>query len=61
MLILSQRIFREVPKPDLRTKRVERIFSGLPAHLDPVYVKYYPRLIEMKQLMDGLRTHGLYR
>ncbi|XP_053378395.1 28S ribosomal protein S33, mitochondrial-like [Mercenaria mercenaria] len=62
MARLSARIFGEVARPtDTKSMRVVKIFSGKPAHLDPNIVDYYPRHRELKQLMDGLRAHGLFR
>lgn len=61
MARLSKKIFREVDRPtDKKSMKVFRIFSDQPAHLNPFIVNYYPRLIEIKQLMDGVRAHGLY-
>lgn len=61
MARLSARIYGDIARPtDQKSLKVMKIFSGLPAHLDPKIVNYYPRHKELKQLMDGLRTHGLF-
>jgi len=61
MARLSAKIFGEVTrKTDVKSTKVIRIFSGLPPHLDPDVVKYYPRLRETKNLTDDLRAHGLF-
>ncbi|KAL4227149.1 Mitochondrial ribosomal subunit S27 [Mactra antiquata] len=62
MARLSNRIFGEVVRPtDQKSMKVVKIFSGIPAHLDPYKVNYYPRHRELKTLMSGLRDHGLFR
>ena len=62
MARLSNRIFGEpVTPPDKGTRKVIKIFSGLPAHLDKEVTQYYPRHKELKNLMAVLRYHGLYR
>ena len=63
MARLSARIFGEVSREtDVKSTKVLRIFSGKPPHMDPYYNKdYYPRHVELTQLMDGLREHGLFR
>lgn len=62
MAKLSAKIFGEVStRTDRKSTKVIRIFQGVPPHLDPNKVKYYPRLKELRQLTDGLREHGLFR
>jgi small subunit ribosomal protein S33 len=63
MAKLSAKIFGELSREtDMKSTKVLRIFSGKPPHMDPYYnVDYYPRHVELKQLMDGLREHGLFR
>lgn len=59
---LSARIFGDVARPtDQQSMKVVKIFTGMPAHLNPEIVKWYPRHKELKMLMSGLRYHGLYR
>ena len=41
--------------------KVVKIFSGMPAHLNPELVKWYPRHKELKSLMSVLSYHGLYK
>ena len=62
MTRLSNRIFGEVARPtDTKSMKVVKIFSGMPAHLNPELVKWYPRHKELKSLMSVLSYHGLYK
>lgn len=62
MTRLSNRIFGEVARPtDTKSMKVVKIFSGMPAHLNPELVKWYPRHKELKSLMAVLSYHGLYK
>lgn len=62
MAKLSARIFVEnAAQTDQVSMKVLRIFEGVPPHLDPKIVKYYPKLKELKQLTDGMREHGLFK
>ena len=62
MAKLSARIFVENSTPtDKVSTKVMKIFEGVPAHLDPKVISYYPRLRELKQLTEGMREHGLFK
>lgn len=62
MARLSARIFVDVVRPtDQKSMKVMKIFSGLPPHINPYIINYYPRHRELLTLMNGLRDHGLFR
>lgn len=59
---LSNRIFGEVTRPTTsQSMKVVRMFSEEPLYLRDDVINYYPRHIEMGQLMLRLREYGLYR
>lgn len=59
---LSNRIFGEVVRPTTSSAmRVVDRLSRRPHDKTPFYHPYYPRHIEIGQLMDKLRYYGLYR
>ncbi|XP_052780213.1 28S ribosomal protein S33, mitochondrial-like [Mya arenaria] len=61
MARLSSKIFGEVSRQtDQKSLKIVKIFTGLPPHLDPAKVDYYPRLRDTKTLTDDLRHHGLF-
>lgn len=59
---LSNRIFGEVTRPTTsQSMKVVQLFSEEPLYLRDDVINYYPRHIEMGQLMLRLREYGLYR
>lgn len=59
---LSNRIFGEVTRPTTsQSMKVVQMFSEEPLYLRDNVINYYPRHIEMGQLMLNLREYGLYR
>jgi len=62
MARLSTQIFGEVTRPtDLKSMKVVELFSRQPLNKRPEIYEYYPRHIELTQLMRAVRFLGLYR
>lgn len=59
---LSNRIFGEVTRPTTtQSMKVIQLFKEEPLYLRDDVINYYPRHIEMGQLMVNLREYGLFR
>lgn len=59
---LSNRIFGEVTRPTTsQSMKVVQLFKEEPLYLRDEVINYYPRHIEMGQLMVNLREYGLFR
>lgn len=59
---LSNRIFGEVTRPTTsQSMKVVQMFKENPLYLQDEVINYYPRHIEMGQIMLKLRDYGLYR
>lgn len=59
---LSNRIFGEVTRPTTsQSMKVVQMFKEEPLYLQDEVINYYPRHIEMGQLMVNLREYGLFR
>lgn len=59
---LSNRIFGEVTRPTTsQSMKVVQMFKEEPLYLRDDVINYYPRHIEMGQLMVNLREYGLFR
>lgn len=62
MKSLSNRIFNEVTRPtSTKSMRVVKMYSEEPLYMREDIVKYYPKHVEMGQLMLRLREYGLFR
>lgn len=59
---LSNRIFGEVTRPTTsQSMKVVQMFREEPLYLRDDVINYYPRHIEMGQIMLKLRGYGLFR
>ncbi|XP_031626342.1 28S ribosomal protein S33, mitochondrial [Contarinia nasturtii] len=59
---LSNRIFGEVTRPTTsQSMKVVQMFREEPLYLRDNVINYYPRHIEMGQMMLRLREYGLFR
>lgn len=59
---LSNRIFGEVTRPTTRqSMKVVELFKEEPLYLRNDVINYYPRHVEMGQIMLNLREYGLFR